>query len=172
MKKIFAVLLFATYSVVSNAQNFTNQEKRESALPSYKSQSTHGYLCRFIGFDVNDVMPELEMYLQEKLAMRNSERLSGVKDGWYVLAFSPEVSNSIKQRVLYVKTKIDKSNKITAMNITGDLEYVIKLFCYYWPTELDFESAKKKELVIVRNIDERISLNIRANIASIVVRKM
>ena len=118
------------------------------------------------------MLPDLQMFIQSKTALTSLDDLSGIKDGWFRIAYTPGIGQGAYQKRVWVMVKSDKANKITHMKITGDHYYVISIFCSYWVTSLDFESAQKKELVIVRNVDERISLTTGGkNTATIVITK-
>lgn len=153
---ILIVALFfvasSSYSQVTPAvENHTND-------PRYSYGNVHEYMVRFIGFDGNVVLPVFQQYLREYTLLRSVDNLTKVENGWFKIAYISSSANPAN-KVVWIMTKLDKDSKILEMKITGDAYQVIKLFCSYWSTNLDFDAAKAKELVIEKYGDERIALS-------------
>ena len=168
MKKgILIICLFAGITAYSQDFDKLRQEQRAqdsiaqiSAGNSFDANSaTQTYLSRFIGYDYNKVMPGLQMFLQDKMSMASVDALSGMKNGWLKIAYTPQVDDSKVQRFIYVLSKIDNKGMITQMKITGDWNLMVPLFCDYWPTKLNFNNLKKGEVVSVYNLNEKITLS-------------
>jgi len=137
-------------------QDSLAQIGESSNADAWHSEKT--YLTRFIGMDYNKVMPDIEMYLQNKMHMASVDALFGMDNGWMRVAYTPQVEDG-PQRFISILAKLDAKGKIQQMKIKGDWSLLVPLFCDYWPTKLDFNNVKKGELVSVFNLDEKISLS-------------
>ncbi len=176
IKKVFAllaILFFIKCSVISQE----NQEKRTDISPYGKQYSELDFSMRFIAahekltqftyFDLNFVDTRLQNYL--------SHYLFFAPIGEPEINFTP-TSKSIsmkyekkaqygftKPRGITVKYNLFDNNGlliIKSCEISGYWLYITDLYVNYWTTDLNFESAKKKELVVNYLLQDRIALTL------------
>lgn len=165
-------LIFLTCVLISlsaHSQDFEKLRKEQRAKDSISQISAGNsfnaetslptYLNNFIGRDYNKAMPGLQMFLQNELSMSSVDVMSGMENGWLKITYTPQISSSREQEFIKVMAKMDNKGLIQQMQIMGDWDLLVSIYCSYWPTKLDFKNVKKGELVSVYYLREKITLS-------------
>ena len=119
----------------------TAAEYREQQ--GWSDRTNNKYLCRLIGFKEYWIT-RLTAYMHDELRLGLSKSTTD-KSGNRILIFAPVASLGNPKKV-YVKYGINDDDRITYLSITGDLNNLIKLFAWYWPSTVNVysESDLKK----------------------------
>lgn len=113
----------------------TVSEYREQQ--GWSNRTNNKYLCRLIGFKEYWIT-YLIAYMDDELRLGLSKSTTD-KSGNSVLVFAPEASLGVTKKV-YVKYRTNNNDRITYLSITGDLNNLIKLFVWYWPSTVNVYS--------------------------------
>lgn len=148
-----------------------NKRKRDSIsnvhdeeLKLYRSSQEPSILPKrpmlFIG-QPQTALTDLQFYLQEdEMSLASIADKSSFKNRILSTSYEPKIQHGDVRKILTLKATFDNTGNIATMQVEGHWDLVIKLFVSYWDTDLDFDDAKKKETVVVNNVNERIALTL------------
>jgi hypothetical protein len=175
MRKIY-ILIFCLSCGISNAQDSDTRINYSPFAQSYAmlnanmaALANHGKLTQFTYFDLQFVNSRFQDFLRDELsfAIVGEGQFELMKPNKFVLETYEKSfqNNSKKKQVLTVKYNVfiqDDYLFIKSCEITGPYDYIIQVYTRYWKTSLNFEAAKKGELVVNYLHQDRIGLTLNA----------
>ena len=126
----------------------------------------HGFLTQFSYFEVNFTKTRLADFLEKKMHMElvGIPKFNNTKNGLAIIEKYKKATNiDDKDQYLYVKYNlIDKWDYsiIKSCEISGYWDFILDLYITYWNTTLNFDAAKKGELVVNNFLQDRVALSL------------
>lgn len=134
-----------------------------------RSLAPHQQLTQFTFFDMNFVNIRLQNFLENELSLiMVGEPTEDIKKDKYCIIERYEKGIQINHskpyyiKVIYNLYPEGKNLIIKSCEISGYWNYIVDLYIKYWNTTLNFEAAKKGEIVVNYLMQDRISLSLNA----------
>jgi hypothetical protein len=171
MKKVIFLLLILIANI-TKAQNdslsklydsFADENQR---FMSMRALADHGLLTQITGFEINFVDTRIQEYLSKYtiLGLVGEPSVNMIGSNKYIIQkYEQKIQyNNNKTSTFNVKYNliIDKQNRIIikSCKIYGSSLHVLDFYVNFWPTSLNFEAAKKNEVVVNFLLQDRVAL--------------
>ncbi|MDR2806273.1 MAG: hypothetical protein LBB85_11695 [Dysgonamonadaceae bacterium] len=173
MKTRLLLLLLSVPCLLFAQESFEEKQNRMQASVKMmtKANSRHDYLTVFTGgLELNFSHLRLLDFLYKHMQM--SEKSNEYKNGYIISECVQRTSKGNPER-LTIRYKVKSESGYflpEQVEITGTPHRVIELFIFYWPTNIQFEDAKKGNEYTCYMLPDKVTLSIeKTGVAKIAV---
>lgn len=118
-------------------------------------------LVAFIGYNMNKVSQYFNNYLCNDFGFVYKSSTEKPLTQLNATTYLPNISNSTNRKIV-THYQLNESMEIVKYYIDGYWTDIIKLFCNYWDTTIDFEQAKKQQTAVKFCYTDKIILTVNS----------
>jgi hypothetical protein len=164
MKKLIITLLAVAVFSSVNAQDSTQKKQDELNKKAFGTKDNFvggksKKLVAIMGYNINSVNKYFLTYLQDDLGFNIKDFSQKPTNQMNTFTLVPKISNSPNRKIV-LHQQLNDSFEISKDYIDGYCDDVIKLFCDYWDTIIDFESAKKQQTAVKFCYTDKVILSV------------